>query len=106
MTQDYCKPQAHSKSSDVFRDLYALSHERALHPDLYDSRKTLKGMTITFVLYVIVVVVSFIYPVSGVVFYGVFRGDRTLHARTGLLIFLANLAFAVGTHILRVLYYA
>lgn len=93
-------------SKDVFHTLYKSSHERSSNPNLYNPRLSLKGRVITLILYITVLVLSFMYPVSGIVFYGIFRDDRPMHAITGLVIFLANFIFAISAHIIRVIQYA
>lgn len=98
--------QKTNRTTDVYRSLYEKSRERSSNPDLYNPRLSFKGRVVSTIIYLTVLIVSFVHPVSGVVFYGFFREDRPAHAITGLVIFLANFIFAISSIIIDAFNYA
>jgi hypothetical protein len=82
-----------TKKSNSFVDIYSRHQEREENPERYNEKHLVNRILKN----VLIFIASLLFPVLGLIFYGIWRDDDVARARTALVGFWINFAFAAFT---------
>ena len=95
MTHSETTKDTNEKSThkNPFVDIYNRNQIREDNPELYNKKEPVKR----FFKILIIFIAAVLFPVLGLIFYGIWRDDDTFKARMALFGFWINFVFAAST---------
>ena len=77
------------KYTNAFSDIYKRKKTREEYPDIYNPKTPIKDT----IKLIVVLITALMFPIVGIIYYGIWRDDNTKLARTGLFGFWINFIY-------------
>ena len=77
------------KNKNAFSDIYERSKTREDNPDIYYPKTPIKDM----IKLIVVLITALMFPIIGIIYYGIWRDDNKKLARAGIIGFWINFIY-------------